>query len=146
MIVRFVIDLEAIEAELDKVENEDKQAVLEALQSLVDEGVRPDMEVLDAAMERLLIILHVHDLQVSAVASGVFQSISTGFSLELRHCVLLGEYASQSGYHALAVEWVKYAQELGKETSAQTQEGMEQLIQWVISKVRNKRLIYDWHF
>jgi len=136
MIFRFAVDLEAIKSDLVKYENENAEALLKTLQTLVAEEARPDMEVLEEAAERLLVLMHTYDLQVSAVASGLFQSISTGFSLEGRHCVAIGEFASQTGYHALAVDWVTHAQELGTGASAQAQEEMAQLLQRVVSKVR----------
>jgi len=144
MIFRFAVDLEAIAGELLENPDDDAKTLLETLQRNLEDGeVWADTKVLDEAMERLVVLMFVYDFEVSDVASGVLQNISTGLSLATRHCVLIGQYASRSGYHALAIEWIRHAQKLGTDASEQTQEEMTLLLQRAISKVSNRTTTQD---
>jgi len=137
MFFRFATDFHHIEAELGKYESEEVQAVIKSRQTLLIEEMKPNSLVLEEAMTRLLVVMHTYDLEVPRVAHGVFLNISTGFNLTRRHCVAISEYGSKSGYHALAVEWVQFAQELKEETTRQEEDEMETLVERVVLQVMN---------
>jgi len=139
MIFRFAIDLKAIETELGKHGDQRMDVIRQALQDSGTDDMKPDVETLEDAMERLLIVIHTYDLEVSHVAVGVFRNISSGFNLERRHCLEIGKYASKIGHHVLAVEWIQFVQEMtvAKGVSAHEVEEVDQLLRQVILDVRN---------
>jgi len=133
MIFRLVVDLPVIEAELGKSETKEAEERLGVLKTSLPQELKPNWELLEDTMERLLLVIHTYDLEVSNVASGVFQHLSTEFKLERRHCLELGKYASRSGYHALAVEWIQFVLETGNH--AQLEE-TQSILEQVVEKVR----------